>query len=187
MVAFGLDGTQYELDPVNAPATPTLVLGPAEIDLTKIPDRSDWVNVTGPTGREIGNWSRPQSIMWSGDDCGLYAVEDCGDTSGGGGGAWVPPSDAVFTRDTGVREFIDQMWATNDHEPWGKGNPEFKLFFSGTNDTDGADELHESFSIPEDLWDGSNNDLNAVPRTFGPEYLRITDWYGYWGSVIGIK
>lgn len=84
VAAFGTDGTRYTLDPGTAPTTPTLVIGPAEIDLTVIPDRSDWVNRTGPTGKEIGNWSRPHSIMFSADDCGLDAVEDCGGTSGGG-------------------------------------------------------------------------------------------------------
>lgn len=110
------------------PAVPALVVGLAETDFTRIPDRSGWVNVQ-EVGGAIGSWKRSTGLgaYEVSAECvdEPYAVEPC---DPGSGQSWRPPLDAVYTRDLGVREFIDQMWAPNDHEPWDKGAPEFKLF-----------------------------------------------------------
>lgn len=188
-VAYDLRGTRLTLVGSSPPSTPTLVVGLAEIDFSAIPDRTGWRNTFAADGA-VGSWGVDpvyRSLYSLAEECDPeMAVDECSEEDGSGGGAWAPPADAVFTRDSGVREFVDQMWTPNDHEPWNKGAPEFRLFIAGTNDTDGADELHMSWNVPEDPWAGSDDELNSKPRAFGPYYLKVAD-YGYWGDRFHIR
>jgi hypothetical protein len=187
-IAYELKGNQIELLRDEPPVTPVLILTPVETDFTQHLDAS-FLNVKDMNGQAIGTWTPFSSSLSMESDCtGDTAIVECDDGSGGGGGGSVaycgePPSGTVQRRGSSVEEFVTCMRAINDHEPWGKGNPEFYLLLAGT--LDGGSDWGKRINITEHIWDGSDDDLNRKWRKFDP--ISLLTWDTDMGTRIRVQ
>lgn len=185
---YKVSGEAVFLSAERAPLAPVIVVGPAEADFVQPLDLSIYHNVNDQGGRSVGSYD----LRRGGPSRAVCDPEnpDCtggGGTGGGGGGGSNPPADTAWVRGIGVREYIEQMWTPNDHEPWDQGAPEFDLFFAGNSDSDGGAEIKNVFRVPEDPWSGSDDDNNSRPRYFGGFGLTVATWDTDYGNRLLIK
>jgi hypothetical protein len=197
-IGYNLDGSLVSLSKDTVPEMPTLVLVPVETDFSNPIDLRRYRNSEDQDGQVIGNYQRrPESnpnenaawtVMPYSDECPPEVIIECtgdGGGGGGGGGGWAPPSGAVFQRGIGIREIASHLKTPNDHEPWLKGAPEFRLFFVGASDASGNASLHQRVTVPEGPWSGSDDDNNAKWRLFEP--LPLVEWDTDFGNRIQVK
>jgi|GEM_PF-1978459 len=170
LVGFDLAGRPVALSPVVAPETPTLVIVPVETDFTRALDPANSHNVNDRGGQAIGTLvpGAPRPSANRGPRMQMCYV-DCGGGGDGGGGGTA----TVQQRGISVEEMISHMKATNDHEPWDKGAPEFYLLLGGTQSSGASYE--KRINVPESVWDGSNDSGNAQWRDVGALSLIVWD------------
>lgn len=137
-LGFALNGGPVALSRAAPPATPVLALVPVEsFDVRGQP--YPW------SGRRPSRSSPPDTgrTLQTEEECDPEtSIMEC-DSEGGGGGTWSPPSNAVFTRGIAVREVAAFLRTYNDHEPWVKGAPEYRLIIVGNSNFDSAAELRD--------------------------------------------
>lgn len=180
LIGVAPHGGRVVLSGTAPPETPVLALVPVEsFDARGQPYR--W------SGRRPSQPSRHDFELQTqeGETCDPEtAIDPCPDSGGGvsGGGGWSTPSNAVFTRGIGVREIASHLRTYNDHEPWVKGAPEYRLIIVGNSNLDSAAELRNVIVVPEGGWDGSDDAGNAQWRLFDP--LPLVDWDTDYGNRV---
>lgn len=182
---------------VGAPAAVTLDGDPFPISLAEPPDRPVLVLTESesfsPRGSALPGRTKGSGLVV--EQHGVRTMDACDpETSiepcpgeGGGGGGWSAPSDAVWQRGVGVREYATHFRTPNDHEPWHRGAPEFVLFIVGTSNTSDTAELANKLFIPESTWAGSDDTKNAKWRRVGGGSLALADWDTDYGNRVKIK
>lgn len=170
-IAYTPKGERIVLSIAAPPTTPTFVLVPVEPGFEKPIDLRKALNVDDQNGETIGTL------------CTECQLEPIGDGSGGG-----TSSGLTQQRGIGVQEWITHMKTPNDHEPWLKGAPEFKLFVAGTT-VDGT-PYKETYLIPEYGWAGSDDGDNAKWRDFrnsnNPYGIKFILWDADLGNRMGV-
>jgi hypothetical protein len=188
LVGFDLAGNRIPLSPLQAPATPTLVIVPQETDFTRELDPARSHNVADQNGQAIGtllaNGARPSggpSMTIALPTC----VDYCDDYGGAGGGdtGGSTTTTTVQQRGISVQEIITHMKTPNDHEPWTAGAPEFYLLLAGTHS--GGAVYEARINIPEGPWSGSDDDNNSKWRNFGS--ISLITWDTDLGSRIRVQ
>lgn len=110
---------------------------------------------------------------------------DDGGSGGGGGGPYCPSeSTGGGDRGIGIQEKAQCWTATNFHEPWPTGNPEFYILLAGTSDSDPADELNKKINIPGYIWDNVDEDAQDDYATHSQE---IAFWTQSWGERVRVQ
>jgi len=198
LVSYNLAGERVSLSLAHEPETPTLVLVPVETDFATPLPAQQFFNANDRDGRSIGTYVPVASLkakMLGGvrglSDCEMpHSYPDAPGTikpecSGGG---YVDPCPrglgSVQRRGISVQEYIYCIRALNDHEPWPLGNPEFYLLVAGkfSNGTD----FQNRINIPEHIWNGSDDQLNARWRAI-PNYLSLIVWDTDLGTRLSVQ
>jgi hypothetical protein len=189
--AYDLQGQPVALSATVAPERPTLVLVPVEIDFSQPLDLSQFENVHDQGGAAIG------TLMPKGLHAGGHTHRSQANQSGIPGPLFsdIPTiSDSEVTcdddpsyvcyRGLGVEERISYMKAPTDHEPWPKGNPEFRLRLTATT-KDGTEYVWRH-NIPESIWAGDSNTHNGHWRPVGGNGLELIMWNQDYGTNVKV-
>lgn len=139
---YTVEGDFYEFSSAEgAPDVPVLSLAPVETDFSRVPDRSGFTTRDERQGEAIGVWT-PVSISAS-----EYCIKECYDDPGGGGSGfnWADMPTGLY---------MTAAYIPDDHEGFGKGDPEFETHLqSPLNDP----------SVAEDRWCAAESDAaNAL-------------------------
>lgn len=187
LVAFDLMGRSVMISAEAAPAMPTLVVVPAEgFDAFGAPviRTGEW-RVSPRIQLDPGASTQADSDLL--EPCagmeGSYTIQ-CGGGGGSVGDGSTSPT-KVYQRGIGVQEYISHMRTSNDHEPWYKGAPEFRLTTVGTSNFDANGEMVIDMLIPEGPWSGSDDDNNSKWRDFGS--LKYAMWDTDYGTRAAFK